>query len=115
MLFATGARVKVARYNFASPLTRVVMFDQPRKSSDRRMLLDFNRGTNRLLSALAVILNAFHFVNFALPLAECPCSTSCASSNRRMLPNLNRGTDHLLSAFSVMLNASRFISLPRGA
>ena len=88
------------------------MFDQPRKSSDRRMLPDLNRGTNRLLPALTVMLNASHFIIFASPLAECPCSTSRASSNRWMLPNLNHGTDHLVIRFDghVERNAFYFIA-----
>jgi len=55
-----------------------------------------------LLSALAVMLKAsrfIYFINFASPLAECPCSTGRASSNRWMLPNLNYGTDHLVIRF----------------
>jgi hypothetical protein len=65
------------------------------------MLPNLNRGTDRLVIRFGrhVERIALYFINFASPLAECPCSTSRASSNRWMLPNLNRGTDHLVIRF----------------
>jgi hypothetical protein len=101
MLFATRARVKVTRLKFritttqsghVRPATQIIRSEDVAgfESWYQSSVICFGRHVERL---------AFHFINFALPLAECPCSTSRASSNRWMLPDLNRGTDHLVIRF----------------